>query len=153
MPFVVTGFSIYPIILGCLFVPSDRPHTRDRRVDWLGAIAITAAQILLTLGLTFSIANNRGWESAMYVLPRGCAKPRPCRSAFQPFRLAAGIRARWYVVSPSHSGETIWQIARASVTLYAAAVFAWGGVDVRRRLITPALADVLKNFAIFGAYP
>ena len=63
MPFVVTGFSIYPIILGCLFVPSDRPHTRDRRGDWLGAIAITAAQILLTLGLTFSIANNRGWKA------------------------------------------------------------------------------------------
>lgn len=63
LPFIITGIAVYPLTIGFLFVPSDRAHTRDRRVDWLGAVAITGAQVLLTLGLTFSISSSRGWAA------------------------------------------------------------------------------------------
>ena len=75
MPFVVTGVALYPIITGMLFIPFDRGHSRDRRVDWLGAMAVTAAQILLTLALTLSISNSKGWKAPcahMLTLAAGC---------------------------------------------------------------------------------
>ena len=60
---VITATSIIPLVLAILFFPKSRPHPTDKKVDWIGAGLITASQILLGLGLTFPVANSKGWRA------------------------------------------------------------------------------------------
>ncbi|GFZ50629.1 hypothetical protein JCM24511_08387 [Saitozyma sp. JCM 24511] len=67
-PWIVAAGSLYPLIVGFFTIPKNRPHPVDRKIDWLGAAAITASQITLNLGLTLSVSNSKGWR-APYIPP------------------------------------------------------------------------------------
>jgi DHA2 family multidrug resistance protein-like MFS transporter len=63
-PWIVAAGSLYPLIVGFFTtIPKNRPHPVDRKIDWLGAAAITASQITLNLGLTLSVSNPDGWKA------------------------------------------------------------------------------------------
>ncbi|RSH90888.1 hypothetical protein EHS25_010064 [Saitozyma podzolica] len=67
-PWIVAAGSLYPLIVGFFTIPKNRPHPVDRKIDWLGAAAITASQITFNLGLTLSVSNPDGWK-APYIPP------------------------------------------------------------------------------------
>jgi hypothetical protein len=60
LPFLISGLTLYPIIVGFIAIPVDKPHTVKRKIDWLGAITITCSQLLLCLALTFPLTDRRG---------------------------------------------------------------------------------------------
>jgi DHA2 family multidrug resistance protein-like MFS transporter len=60
--------------MGYLYIPRDRPHPSDKRVDWIGAVMITTGQLLLTLALTLSVSANRGWKAPCEFFARLCAE-------------------------------------------------------------------------------
>lgn len=72
LPIVVSAPVIYAVLVGILVVPADRPHPRDRRVDWIGASTVTAAQLCLMLALTLSVSQPKRWKA-------------PCKSISPPW--------------------------------------------------------------------
>lgn len=51
------------LIIGYWTNPKDGAHPTDTMVDWVGAGVVTAAQIFVTLPLTFSVTQGRGWTA------------------------------------------------------------------------------------------
>ncbi|EIW66343.1 hypothetical protein TREMEDRAFT_65617 [Tremella mesenterica DSM 1558] len=60
---LVSGISVYPLVISYFFFPLSKPHPTDKKVDWLGASLITVSQVLLGLGLTFPVTNPKGWRA------------------------------------------------------------------------------------------
>ena len=73
LPIVVSAPVIYAVLVGIFVVPADRPHPQDRRVDWIGASTVTAAQLCLMLALTLSVSQRQRWKA-------------PCKSTSGPCR-------------------------------------------------------------------
>jgi hypothetical protein len=65
---------LIPLVIAIIAVPRDSGHeehaTRDKRIDWLGAILITAAMVLLLFCLAESGETPAGWRT-------------PCQSSWQ----------------------------------------------------------------------
>ncbi|GFZ44917.1 hypothetical protein JCM24511_02643 [Saitozyma sp. JCM 24511] len=65
--FLFAGVSLIPLVIAIIAVPRDSGHeehaTRDKRIDWLGAILITAAMVLLLFCLAESGETPAGWRT------------------------------------------------------------------------------------------
>jgi hypothetical protein len=72
--FLFAGVSLIPLVIAIIAVPRNSGHeehpTRDKRIDWLGAVLITAAMVLLLFCLAESGETPAGWRT-------------PCRSSAQ----------------------------------------------------------------------
>ena len=147
MPFVCTGFTLYPIAIGLLIVPADRTHAQDRRVDWLGAAAITAGQLLLTLALTLSVSNSRGWKAPCKWLFREVVTTELDfdRADLPPLVVIAILLFILFVwrqivlnrsekdghTPPPLTPARLFSQGRGQlIALYASAICVWSGVDV-----------------------
>ena len=63
--YVCAGFALLPVISGYFLIPPEpaRSATQNRRLDWIGAVVITIAMTLLSLSLTQSGTDPRGWKA------------------------------------------------------------------------------------------
>jgi len=50
--FVIGIFAVAISLAAFLIIPLDQSHDTDRRVDWLGAVTVTAGFSLLCFGIT-----------------------------------------------------------------------------------------------------
>ncbi|GHF11477.1 MFS transporter [Amycolatopsis deserti] len=63
--FVPAALALVILVLGVAFIPATaRERTTDRRIDVLGAVTITAAIVLLVLGVERSTHVSAGWTTA-----------------------------------------------------------------------------------------
>jgi hypothetical protein len=52
---------LYPLLVGYFTIPNDEPLSSRRTFDWIGALLVTAAQLVLLLSLSLSVA--LGWKT------------------------------------------------------------------------------------------
>lgn len=63
--FVPAALALVILLLGAALIPATpQERTRDRRVDVLGAVTVTAAIVLLVLGVERSAHSSAGWTTA-----------------------------------------------------------------------------------------
>ena len=81
--FALAGVSAVVFVLAWFVVPLDKPRqqglAKDKRVDWVGGVIVTAAICLLPFSLTDSGITPKGWKAPRMspLLPfRRICKPR-----------------------------------------------------------------------------
>lgn len=144
---VITGTSTIPLVLAILFFPKSRPHPTDKKVDWIGAALITAAQILLGLGLTFPVANSRGWKApyipALLVLAVVLFAAFIWRQLFLN-KVEATRLAGSHSYPPPLTPVRLFKHSRQLITLYIATMFVYMGTDALAVFGSYFYTDVLR---------
>nr|GAT45298.1 MFS general substrate transporter [Mycena chlorophos] len=66
--FLIAGLAIFCAVWGYFLIDPDLPSTeKDRRVDWLGALLVTAGLALLVFALSQGSIASKGWKTP-YIL-------------------------------------------------------------------------------------
>lgn len=55
--------SLYCPILVIWLVPNDKPHTRSKRMDWVGSFLLGSSLFALLFGMTAAQTARRGWRA------------------------------------------------------------------------------------------
>lgn len=58
---LVIPVMLYPLLVGYFIVPRDEPISSDVTFDWVGALLVTAAHLVLLLSLSLSV--SLGWKT------------------------------------------------------------------------------------------
>lgn len=67
------GLGFFASALAFVFVPKDRPNPdHDRRIDWLGALLVTAGLVLFQFTISYFPSAERGWKTPCECAARLC---------------------------------------------------------------------------------
>ncbi|RXK35463.1 hypothetical protein M231_07275 [Tremella mesenterica] len=127
LSFLISGISVYPLVVGFWVFPKSKPHPTDTKVDWIGAGLITVAQVLLGLGLTFPVSNKRGWRAPyipiFWILAGISFMGFIWRQRF--LNRLAGL----HTYPPPLTPLRLFKNTRQLIVIYAGAMFVWGATD------------------------
>ncbi|WVQ78029.1 hypothetical protein IAT38_000110 [Cryptococcus sp. DSM 104549] len=65
--FTLAGLAFGIAALAMFIIPTDVPHTNDRRVDWLGAALVTVGLVFIQFAISDGEQAPQGWKTS-YVL-------------------------------------------------------------------------------------